>query len=1122
MTVLAVLLAVAVLVALVQFLWPSPLKKTNLCHMYSNGTFLDREEEFGSLTKGFRSYWKIGCQLRLYECGSSTQFISVTSHPGHGKSELACYYSRQCEGTLVLYKDMYGSSEMRDLLVSLLLPMYIDNSDAISKLRSYEFQDLQEMFELNVLQTPANVLLFIDNCDTMLNEKGREFIKWMKSFAIDGITNVRILITSRERGLDKDDILEIELPPLPIDAAVQLLQGRSKLNRSVALQICELTGNLPMALVLVRPLLNYYNNSAMQMVEGLRESRLGPLCHKDPYFNVCAAFDFSYNHLSEKCQSIGQLYSYFPGSFSAADSHEVLTLVGNVKLADVVECEEMLVSKSLMTLTSPEQQKYPIVVREYFYGKLITSTAIVKALVGKFCFVYSRKLASLSHSFDSDPAGSMTRLLADQHNFRHMLKLITQHHVSISPDTFTSLLHNMADLSRAGVGVLFSDKDLSNLYKEVITISTEKLRASDALDDLQSALLSNWKYFANPSQMLLDLETTGLSQNLLAKYYIQLEYEVYTDFIEKASNGPFSFEIDKDSNWTLWYNSATGARFYCYSTIWLPCYQSMLDFLYLVGETEILDYLQKNYATVTQKLAACSTSQCYIDLLYEYEDDKFTAYIVRQYYTYYTAELDIDELMHRFLHNFKYWSYFHHNAVLGEGTNEVLWEEFLNSLTPLRKQDVFDENNVQPTVELMKQILLENRKRDGADINNYDVVDNDDNDVIDDDDDVIDDDYDVIDDDDDVIDDDDVVDDDDDVIGNDNDVIDDDDYLIDDPDAHTVPDRNSDHEEVLQEDSRTVVKHFLDLLLTADYTQDADNSENDFHLNMSAYLMKIDLPEEEIGIGEEDRKLAQQHLRGTCFTYVDVILHTPPLDVSVVDSFWYRFNCYKQFCTVLGSDDMFTKQLEYTMYSMLRGRNRSSLISINQKILEYHRSTLTQEPFSYIQALLKAAELYYSSGKQRVSQLYCTEARDAILKHQVNPQWNRTLSALILIDSCYCRMKNLDNNLLTLIWDIFNAGHLLLLEQFSDNAVPQPTAEPHTIPMYQHQTIVINDDERAANVLQRHGIACSSEPLMFAVPQYDWVTALKDMLIYVTRKVYHLMIGVALAVVACIMLLSRR
>jgi len=175
--------------------------------------------------------------------------------------------------------------------------------------------------------------------------------------------------------------------------------------------------------------------------------------------------------------------------------------------------------------------------------------------------------------------------------------------------------------------------------------------------------LSNWKHFeANLPQKLENLQ----------QYYPELEHEVYAEFLEKMSSGPFPFRIVNDSKWTLQYNSSTGARFYCYSTIWISCYQSMLDFMYWIGENETLNYLQRNYAAVTQKLNACSTTQCYEALRQEYKKDKFTVFLIEQTFKYYTSSKSVVAsnimlLLDRLIYNHKYWDRYHQKAVVREG-----------------------------------------------------------------------------------------------------------------------------------------------------------------------------------------------------------------------------------------------------------------------------------------------------------------------------------------------------------------------------------------------------------------------------------------------------------------------
>ena len=916
-----------------------------------------------------------------------------------------------------------------------------------------------------IVQQPVDVLVFIDNCDTILFEKKEEFIAIVKSL-VSRVPNLRILITSREKMLE---MKTIDVPPLPTPAAVQLLQEGTNMDRSVALQICGLTGNLPQALVLVRPLVKeYYDGNPQTLLKDLQESQLGPLCYTDRNYNVCAAFSLSYSHLSQKCQHIGQLYSYFPGAFSKADGHRILSYV--VDSSDIVECEKILMSISLMTpqidfqIALKEGRKYPIIVREYFHEKLLKKPSLVKDVAGYFCLVYSENLASLSQMFESNPAETTMKLLADQHNYRHMLKLINQHQITVDTDIFRSLLNNMASLSRTGVGVLFSNEDLNSVHKDIVTVALNSSTPDVELRQTIRALLSNWDYFEpNLPQTLQNLQP----------YYPELEHEVYADFLDKMSSAPFPFKIGGD--WTLQYNSSTGARFYCSDTIWMSCYQHMLDFLHQIGENETLDYLRKNYAEVTQKLNACSTTQCYKDLLQEYKKDNFTVFLIEQTFQYYTssrstAVTNIMLLFDRFIYNHKYWARYHYKAVLGEGKEKkenVLWEELQSSFTSLHEQDVYDEVNVQHIVKLMSLILDLNPHHDKDDGDNDD----------------------------------------------------------DEASTSTGPDDGGNiqdplHQENTNTNSETIVNRFGDYLATAHNNPYV--TESSFHSDMSAFEMKTELPEEVISV--EDRKRAQKKLRDTCFAHNYVNVRTPPPNSSVTNSFWYRFLCYKQFCSSLGSDEVITKQQEYTMYSMLlRSTNDSSRISINQKILEYHRNMLEIEPFSYIQALFTAATLHPSPGE---SQMYCFEARRVILVHQASPHWNRTLSAHLLMKSSYCRMDTSDNNLFLLLWDILNAGQLMLLDQYSLNAVPPPMADPHTDPSKpinkEVKYVMKNDvtEERITEYLQRRGIACSSEPLMSVVPQHRWVTVLEDFCIYAATKICSLIIILVFVFVTFMLLCS--
>ena len=158
------------------------------------------------------------------------------------------------------------------------------------------------------------------------------------------------------------------LRELSTESAANVLQKLSNsLNRTMALEVAGLVGNLPLALQVVGSLLKDIDPSII--ANDLRRDPIPALSPELLPSTECVytSLNISYHYLSPEHQKCGRLLANFPGSF---DRTAVNNILGKGIVQDPSKCLRELQYKSLLSYDPHTQRyRYHQLIKEFFTYK---------------------------------------------------------------------------------------------------------------------------------------------------------------------------------------------------------------------------------------------------------------------------------------------------------------------------------------------------------------------------------------------------------------------------------------------------------------------------------------------------------------------------------------------------------------------------------------------------------------------------------------------------------------------------------------------------------------------------------------------------------------------------------
>ena len=286
--------------------------------------------------------------------GNST-IVSIVGSPGFGKSTLAIHVGHAITekgGVAVHYADLYEVQDittLHDKLTFLVLGEKRQSNDHIFMWASK-------------LKVPT--LFIFDNCDELLHKYKDPFQNLMKNLVRQS-QFLKVMLTAKQMMSFLGSFKNFTLRELSAESAASVLQKLSNnVNRTMALEIASLVGNVPLALQVVGSLLKDIDPSTIA-----NDLRRDPIPALSPELlpsteRVFTSLNMSYHYLSPEHQKCGRLLAIFPGSF---DEPAVKNVLGKGLVQDPSKCLRELQYKSLLTYdTHTQRYRYHQLIKEFF------------------------------------------------------------------------------------------------------------------------------------------------------------------------------------------------------------------------------------------------------------------------------------------------------------------------------------------------------------------------------------------------------------------------------------------------------------------------------------------------------------------------------------------------------------------------------------------------------------------------------------------------------------------------------------------------------------------------------------------------------------------------------------
>ena len=437
-------LMIAILgLALVYYFFPTIMYRLNLYHSktlpYGPENFAGRENELGEL-------------IKLIDFSSNPndfRIVNIIGSPGFGKSTLAIHVGHEMvrSGVLVLYIDLTDFPS--DQPVKQVLADKILEGAEISSQSAVKFDRLLRWAH----ESYQNKLLILDNCDEVLRDQNQmnEFQAALQKL-VEASKNLKILMTSRREIVIDLYSKFYSISELSLEASCELLQYREqngiKLTPDQRKQIANLTGNVPLALHIMKSLLDRIGAPRPdELIKELAEEPVETLSPEDfqSTKQVKATFDLSYRYLDPELQIIGSQLTLFPGSFTE-EAAIFIFMISNVSQHGNVDKK---IHESLQNLVRNSILSYDYRKDRYQYHQLIKQYLLhvqteIPELQGNsstkyfpsYCIYYSLLLTRAHATFQTKFEVSIAIINSERHNFHHLLRALKTMQLPAAVDEF--------------------------------------------------------------------------------------------------------------------------------------------------------------------------------------------------------------------------------------------------------------------------------------------------------------------------------------------------------------------------------------------------------------------------------------------------------------------------------------------------------------------------------------------------------------------------------------------------------------------------------------------------------------------------------------------------------------
>ena len=365
----------------------------------------------------------------------NSTIVSIVGSPGFGKSTLAIHVGHvitEKGGIAVHYIDLYEVQDMTTLKEKLTFLISGENRQSSDYLLMWASK----------LKVPT--LFIFDNCDELLHKQKDAFQNLMKNL-VRRSQFLKVMLTAKQMTSFLGSFRNFTLRELTTESAASVLQKLSNdLNRTMALEIASLVGNVPLALQVVGSLLKDIDPSIIA-----NDLRRDPIPALSPELlpsteRVYTSLNISYHYLSPEHQKCGRLLALFPGSF---DEPAVQGILGRELVQDPSKCLRELQYKSLLSYDPHTQRyRYHQLIKEFFTfisNEYEESKLLNKTFVSHFKAYFASYPGTCVH-VDVDETRNMFKSIDAA---RPNLDFLTSHSLETCPSYAEHVIESLAGLA---------------------------------------------------------------------------------------------------------------------------------------------------------------------------------------------------------------------------------------------------------------------------------------------------------------------------------------------------------------------------------------------------------------------------------------------------------------------------------------------------------------------------------------------------------------------------------------------------------------------------------------------------------------------------------------------------
>ena len=401
------------------FMYPQVYPPNMLPVILEEEVFVGRETEIEELTDWIKN----------------STIVSIVGSPGFGKSTLAIHVGHvitEKGGIAVHYIDLYEVQDMTTLKEKLTFLISGENRQSSDYLLMWASK----------LKVPT--LFIFDNCDELLHKQKDAFQNLMKNL-VRRSQFLKVMLTAKQMTSFLGSFRNFTLRELTTESAASVLQKLSNdLNRTMALEIASLVGNVPLALQVVGSLLKDIDPSIIA-----NDLRRDPIPALSPELlpsteRVYTSLNISYHYLSPEHQKCGRLLALFPGSF---DEPAVQGILGRELVQDPSKCLRELQYKSLLSYDPHTQRyRYHQLIKEFFTfisNEYEESKLLNKTFVSHFKAYFASYPGTCVH-VDVDETRNMFKSIDAA---RPNLDFLTSHSLETCPSYAEHVIESLAGLA---------------------------------------------------------------------------------------------------------------------------------------------------------------------------------------------------------------------------------------------------------------------------------------------------------------------------------------------------------------------------------------------------------------------------------------------------------------------------------------------------------------------------------------------------------------------------------------------------------------------------------------------------------------------------------------------------